>query len=176
MTALLVAAAAIMLAAGLWLTLRSRRSWQQTGLPQGEVIYVDAGDWHRSNRSLFSVRYQLAGKPDYLVEMEGKVIPVEVKHSQIKSADPYTSHKLQLAAYCLLVEDVLGSRPPYGVLKYAATTFKIPYTDDLRQELLHHLSEIHLAHKRSELSPQHTDAARCRHCGFRHACGSQALA
>ncbi len=172
----LVTLAVLMLAAAAWLMWLARQGWQRSGLPGGEIIYVDTGDWRRSNRSLFSVRYQLAGKPDYLVKMEGKVIPVEVKKSHLDGSVPYPSHVHQLAAYCLLVEDVLGARPPYGILHYANTTLKIPYTDALRATLLQTLSDIQLAHKSSNLKRQHDDPARCRHCGFRHACGSQALA
>ncbi|NOZ73312.1 MAG: CRISPR-associated protein Cas4 [Chloroflexi bacterium] len=176
MSTLLSGLAALLLLAGAWLMLRSRRTWKETGLPLGEVIYVDTGDWHRSHRSLFSMRYRLTGKPDYLVEMEGRVIPVEVKHTQLNREDPYPSHKLQLAAYCLLVEEVLGGRPPYGILKYANTTLKVPYTDTLRAELLRTLDEIHQAQGRNEVLRHHEEPGRCQRCGFRHACGSQVLA
>ncbi len=175
MSTLIILVAVLMLAAAGWLFLRSRQQWQESGLPQGEVIYVDAGEWRRSQRSLFSGRYQLAGKPDYLVEMEGKVIPVEVKSSALPGHTPYPSHVMQLAAYCLLVEDVLGSRPPYGLLHYPNTTIKVPFNDSLRQQLLQTLSAIHTAYQSAEQARSHDDPARCHGCGFRHACGNQAL-
>ena len=53
---------------------------------------------------LYASGANLAGKPDYLVRRWRYVLPVEVK-SGPAPAEPYRSHVLQLAAYCLLVEE-----------------------------------------------------------------------
>ena len=65
----------------------------------------------------------LVGKPDYLVESAGQLIPVEVKSTRNSNA-PYDAHIFQLAAYCLLVQRQLGKRPPYGILHYANRTYR----------------------------------------------------
>jgi CRISPR-associated exonuclease Cas4 len=155
----------------LWLSARQRRA---TGLPGGRVIYTDTRAWGPVEKPLHDPQLGLTGKPDYLVEHDGRIIPVEVKSGRAPQA-PYDSHIYQLAAYCLLVERTSGKRPPYGILHYANRDFAVDYTLELRSTLLDLLAEL----RRDELRPQversHQQAARCLHCGFREAC-DQSLA
>lgn len=146
--------------------LRSAKSrWQQAGLPSGRVIYADTGAWSRCQCSLFSRKYLLTGKPDYLVEEKGRIIPVEVKSTATPSA-PYLSHVLQLAAYCLLVEEEHGQAPPYGIISYPHRTFAVNYTPQLRDQLLATLAEMRLLLDADDVPPSHANPNRCRHCGY----------
>jgi CRISPR-associated exonuclease Cas4 len=180
---LLLLLAAVLLLAGVGLYFRAERQRQSAGLPAGEVIAADVGAWRRSERPLLSRRYGLVGRPDYLVDTADGLVPVEVKSSRLAGPDPYPGHKLQLAAYCLLVEDTTGSRPPYGIVHYANTTVRLPFTDDLRTTLLQTLTAMRQARRRGrspylpsrQVRRSHDDPTRCRRCGFRHACGSEAL-
>lgn len=174
MSALFLLLAFLLLALGAWLYLRSAQLRRATGLPAGEIIYADTGDWRRNDRPLFSARHQLTGKPDYLVENRKETIPVEVKSTHLRGDDPYDSHKLQLAAYCLLIEDVMGKRPSHGILQYANVTLRLPYTDALRTELLQTLDQIRQAHSARTISRSHDDPARCRQCGYLQDCGDPA--
>ncbi len=175
MPALLLLLAFLLLALGAWFFLRAGRLRQATGLPAGEIIYVDTGDWRRTDRPLFSAEHQLTGKPDYLVENRRETIPVEVKSTFLHGDDSYDSHKLQLAAYCLLVEDTTGKRPSHGILKYANVTLRLPYTNSLRAELLQTLDQIRKAHNARTISRSHDDPARCRHCGYLQDCGESVV-
>lgn len=166
-------------ATGALLFWRGRTGWRQTGLPAGEVVYSDTGQWEKQEQPLISRRYGLVGRPDYLVRIgeggEKFAVPVEVK-SRRRPAAPYASHILQLATYCLLVEDVLKVRPPYGLLHYADATLRIPYTDELRVQVLAAADAIRAARSTQNQPRDHQDATRCRNCGYRRACGSEALA
>src|SRR5207248_1150561 len=82
--------------------------------------------------------------PDYLVKEGKRIIPVEVK-SRAAPPEPYPSHVMQLAAYCLLVEDVLGASAPYGFIHYRDQTFRVDFTAPLRAELLRLLNEMRTA-------------------------------
>ena len=72
-------------------------------------------------KPLFARRIGLTGKPDYLLDVRGNTIPVEVKPRR-RAPRPYESDLMQLAAYCLLVEETIGTAPPYGLLRYAERT------------------------------------------------------
>lgn len=167
-----------LLGVGLFLLLRGRTQWQQTGLPAGEVVYSDTGQWEKQEQPLVSRRYGLVGRPDYLVRVVEKgqtlSIPVEVK-SRRRPAEPFASHILQLATYCLLVEDVLKVRPPYGLIRYADATLRIDYSDELRGQVLAAADGIRSARSAPDVGRDHQDANRCRHCGHRRACGTEAL-
>lgn len=159
----------------LWLGRRQRES---SGLPAGTVLYRDTGDWQETERPLRSRRYGLVGRPDYLVQTRdgGRrfVVPVEVK-SRARPARPYDSHILQLAAYCLLVEDNFDAAPPYGLLRYADATLQIPFTDELRDRVLETAAAIRASRRAGEVRRSHAEPGRCAACGYRSACGSEAL-
>lgn len=149
-----------------WLAARQRRS---AGLPAGKIIYADTSKWGKVQKPLYDSRLGLTGRPDYLVEQDGLVIPVEVKSSAAPAA-PYDSHIYQLAAYCLLVQATTGKRPPYGILKYRNRTFSVDFTPELEAELLMLLQDIRVMEKRANVPRSHDEPGRCRRCGFRAVC------
>lgn len=156
---------------------QARRRTRQLGLPAGRVIYADTGDWRPPEEPLYDRTLALTGRPDYLVRVQGAVVPVEVKSTRV-SQSPYDSHIFQLAAYCLLVERTFGQRPPYGILHYPNRTFAVDYTPELEQALLDLLEEMRAderaLERHKEVDRSHDSRARCRSCGFRSAC-DQAL-
>jgi CRISPR-associated exonuclease Cas4 len=169
--ALLVAALIV-----LWFAKRSRA---MTGLPAGRLTYSDTTRWQPVERPLFSRSYRLTGRPDYLVQHKRDVlIPVEVKSGRVPSSGPYKSHILQLASYCLLVEEKYGERPPYGIIVYAAEgdqAYEIDYNSALRDKLLAILDEMENAFEKGDASRDHNEASRCRACNYQASC-DQSLA
>jgi CRISPR-associated exonuclease Cas4 len=145
------------------------RQQRRTGLPSGRVIYTDTGDWGKLEKPLYDRDLGLVGKPDYLVEHKGLIIPVEVKSGRTPQA-PYDSHIFQLAAYCLLVHQAYGRRPAYGIIHYPERDFAVDYTPGLEKALKELIEEMRRDEHRSEIPPSHRDAARCRHCGYRAVC------
>ena len=170
----LLVAAFVILLFGVLLWQRGVRIHQATGLPQGEVVYTDTGAWEAVAAPLLSRRYGLVGKPDYLVQVgagsQKTLVPIEVKSRRRPPVTP-DGHILQLATYCLLVEDVHKVRPAYGLLHYADATLQIPYTDALRRQVLEIADAIRQARRAPDLTRDHNDAARCRGCGYAHSCG-----
>jgi CRISPR-associated exonuclease Cas4 len=165
----LIVLTVLLVVAGLVLLRQSAQRQRQSGLPLGKVIYADTDKWSRTETPLFDPLIHLTGKPDYLVEQHGHVIPVEVKSSQ-SPALPHPGHVFQLAAYCLLVERTYGKRPPYGLLRYANRTLQIDFTQELESDLLDMLAEIRSKERIGELDRSHNDLARCNRCGYRSTC------
>ncbi len=157
----------IVLALGLfWMAARRRKA---AGLPAGRVVYTDAGQGGKVEKPLFDPLSGLVGKPDYLVEQDGLLIPVEVK-SSYAPAEPYESHVYQLAAYCLLVLRVYGKRPPHGLLRYRNRTFAVDFSAELEASLMERLAEMRLQEKAGDAARSHQSKARCAACGYRQTC------
>jgi CRISPR-associated exonuclease Cas4 len=150
----------------LWLALRLRR---RSGLPWARIVASDTSSRSALEKPLFSRRYRLTGKPDYLLQHRQSYIPVEVKPTR-RARAPYDSDLMQLAAYCLLVEDATGQAPPYGVLRYADTSFRLDYTPAVRDELLEILDEMHDTLEDDDCERSHNEPRRCIACGFRDVC------
>ncbi len=158
---LLIVAVLLLVAA-----LRLRRA---SGLPWARIRIADTGSWRAADQPLMSYRYGLVGKPDYLLETRAGLIPVELKPSR-RAKTPYAGDLMQLAAYCLLVEDATQQAPPYGLLRYATHTFRMPYTAAVRAHLLALLDELRQDRDADEVARSHQQAARCRGCGFYTQC------
>lgn len=155
------------LAAALWLRKRS-------GLPWAPIRADDVGGGRRLERPLYSQRYGLTGRPDYLIEGRDGPIPVELKPGR-RASRPYDSDLMQLAAYCLLVEETVGRPPPYGLLRYAEHSFRLDYTPAVRADLLATLDEMRALLAEDDAERSHDDPRRCAGCGFVEIC-EEALA
>ena len=164
----------ILIAAGLiaaalflfWLSVKYKKS---AGLPEGKVIYTDSHLWKELDQILFDDSIALSGKPDYVIQNAGEIIPVEIKSNNIKS-NPYNSHVLQLAAYCRLIDACFAKRPGYGVLRYPNRTFEIEYTDKLESQLIELVDSIRLKTGRGEGHRSHQTIAKCKGCGYASIC------
>jgi CRISPR-associated exonuclease Cas4 len=165
----MIALALLLLLVGAVLLWLARRLRARSGLPAGRVVAADVGPWRRLDRPLFSRRHGLTGRPDYVVADGADLIPVEVKSARAP-ARPYASHVLQLAAYCLLVAETSGRRPPYGILRYADRTFQIPYTRELEEQLLEVLEAMREDLAAGDAPRRHQDPRRCAACGYREVC------
>ena len=165
-----LALAGVLALAGL-LWWRARVARRGLGLPQGRVVYADMAGWERG-APLYAPRYGLSGKPDYLLRLGPRTIPVEVKPGRVAS-QPYEADVMQLAAYCLLVEETTGYGPPYGLLRYREQTFRIPYDRRMRAKLAEVLAKMRRDLLRRELHRSHEESQRCRLCGHRGHCGEE---
>lgn len=157
-----LALALLLLALAVWL----RRS---TGVPWAPLRYVDTDRWQRPEHPLFSQRYGLTGKPDYVVQMRRGLIPIEVKPTRTAAA-PYDGDVAQLLAYCLLIEDTTAHAPPYGLLCYRDHTFRVPYTPARRTEVIQLLAAMRANEHAADVARSHGQPARCRRCGFFTVC------
>jgi CRISPR-associated exonuclease Cas4 len=151
---------------GVLLLVISWRLRRSSGVPLGDIAYSDTD---RPAQSLISERYGLVGKPDYIVVRDGVPIPVEVKPNR-SAAQPYESDRLQLASYCLLIEETEAKTPPYGILKYREQAFRIDYTPALRKRLVQTLEEMRVSLGADDVGRSHESAARCAACGVRRSC------
>lgn len=136
---------------------------------RGRVVASDSVV-SRPSRALRSARHGIVGKPDYLVEERGHIAPVELKPSR-ESDSPWLRDVVQLAAYCLLLEETEPRFAGYGYLRYAHRTFRIDFTDRVRGELLRTIANMRADLTADDVSPNHHDPRRCARCMLVRTCG-----
>ena len=144
-----------------WVYLVSRR----LHLPVGDVGYSDLD---AEGKVLFSRRYLLTGKPDFLIKTDGGAVPVEYKSGRYIS--PPLHHVLQLAAYCLLLEDVSGRLVPFGWVMYPSGRFRIDFDSRARIQLTSVMGEMRRILRGEQRVSGCADPGRCRGCSFRDYC------
>lgn len=144
---------------------------RQTGVaPTTRVV---ASDVEASpGRLLRDTRHRLQGKPDYLLEEHGCLVPLELKPTRHSRTDrPYLSDELQVATYllCLRAEEPTRAAS-YGRVRYANREFVITLTPALEAQCLEFAAAIRAARRGTEVRRTHKSPAKCRACGLRHAC------
>lgn len=139
-------------------------------IPGYALLYADQkhgkGATEDFGKLLYSAKYDLQGKPDYVFSSRllGRIVPVELKSGCIGEAEePHHGDFLQLAAYFLILEDVYGKKPAYGRLVYRDYMFEIKNTARVRREVLATVQEMRQMLKDGIAEPK-PSFAHCRPC------------
>ena len=136
-------------------------------IQEGKIAYSDLNS---PAKPLFSKRYRIAGKPDYIVQKGKHFIPVEIKtgnHYELQD-----NHIFQLASYCQILEENYGEFVPFGILVYMDTSkqFEVPFNPKLRFELESTINDMRKILKVKKAVRNHSDSHRCRSCSMRQYC------
>lgn len=136
-------------------------------IQDGEVLYSDLFD---EGKTIFSKKYMLSGKPDYILKREGSFYPVEFKTASCDK--PMKNHVIQLAAYCHLVEQKYNCFVPCGILVYNQRKhYKIEFNPGLRFDLDKTISNMKSIIKKGNtvFSPDYK-SPKCVNCSMRRYC------
>jgi CRISPR-associated exonuclease Cas4 len=150
--------------------LLARRGMQherrQLGLAAGAIVAAD--DSRLAAPTLYSPRLGLVARPDHLLRVGAAIIPVEQK-PLARALRP--SHVLQVGVQCVLVQELYGKRPPYGIVVLAGgDDNRVAFTPELERHVLRTASEMRgLLRSDAEPGPRWV-AAKCNACAFRSYC------
>lgn len=115
------------------------------------------------SKLLFSEKYNLVGKPDYVYKKGKKFFPVELKSGTIgNSLIPHDGDFLQLIAYFLILEDVYGAKIKKGKLIYSDYSFIIKNTRKNKKLLLKTVKNMRTMLKTGKGTP----VCNFSHCKF----------
>jgi CRISPR-associated exonuclease Cas4 len=136
-------------------------------IPKGQIEYSDR--LHAD--SFFSEELMVSGKPDYILKKGDDHVPVEKKTGRIPRG-PLFSHILQVGAYCMLLEEHYGRKPPYGIIEYRDNhSFTIDYDDKLKELILSKLKEMKLIMSGEKKAYRnHHRKNKCMRCSRRDNC------
>ena len=158
---------ALLFLLGMALLIIARKGFSDTKLPRGRVIYMDRAKLTSYSDMLYDHELKLAGKPDYVVKVRGKPVPVEAK-STSSPREPFLSHIMQLAAYLRLVDSNFDRSPEKGIILYADCAFEVAYSRNLEKKLINTIKDIRASTQIPARS--HASSARCRGCGYQSIC------
>ena len=136
----------------------------------GTLVAVDLPG--RPGRTLRSDRLGLVGRPDELRrDRNGALVPVEHKSGPAPRRGPHPSHRVQVEAYLLLVEETTGRAPAEGLLRYGdGTEWPVPWNAAARREVLDLLGSVRTRYD-GRATPS---VGKCRGCRWRDACPAAA--
>ena len=132
-----------------------------TPVYKSKTIYSDHKE--KPEKALFSSKYGLVGKPDFILHTKDGLLPLEIKHSN-RPNQPYFSHVMQLISYCLLIEEAKGAKPKYGFIQYKrGKPFAVPYTEGRKSFLIKTIQEMRDYIDLGE-SPKPVRNSKCEKC------------
>ena len=126
----------------------------------------------RETPVLKSAKFNLAGRPDYLIKDKEQRIPVEVKTGRRPKA-PFFSHVLQIGAYCLLSEETFGVKPSHGQLRsgFENEPQEVKWDSDLKGLVNEKLEEMNdILKGKMEAHRNHKRVGKCNNCSRRKGC------
>ena len=126
----------------------------------------------RETPVLKSAKFNLAGRPDYLIKDKEQRIPVEVKTGRRPKA-PFFSHVLQIGAYCLLSEETFGVKPSHGQIRYGFENepHEVKWDSDLKGLVNEKLEEMNdILKGKIEAHRNHKRVGKCNNCSRRKGC------
>lgn len=121
------------------------------------------------SRLFRSDRFGLTGRPDYILEDGDELIPVELKSGR-QPKGPLFSHIVQLAAYCLILNEQGERKVSRGLLKYGDVEFDIDFDVGLREIVIDKLGEMRAALQTGEVHRNHNRPGKCQSCSRRDKC------
>jgi CRISPR-associated exonuclease Cas4 len=130
----------------------------------GEIRYVDKD----RPRMLRSERYGLLGRPDYILEVEGEMVPVEMKSGRTPRG-PLFSHILQVGAYCLMLQEE-GQKVNRGILRYGDIEHEIEFDQELKDLVISKVADMRELQKTGEVHRNHHRPGKCHSCSRKDMC------
>ena len=121
---------------------------------------------------LKSRKYNLAGRPDYMIKEYELRIPVEVKTGRRPKA-PFFSHVLQIGAYCLLSEETFQKSPSHGQIRYGFENepHNVDWEPKLKTLVLEKIEEMNdVLEGRTKAHRNHKRVGKCNNCSRRKGC------
>jgi CRISPR-associated exonuclease Cas4 len=121
---------------------------------------------------LKSGKYNLAGRPDYMIKENDLRIPVEVKTGRRPKA-PFFSHVLQIGAYCLLSEETFQRSPSHGQIRYGFENepHDVEWEPKLKTLVLEKIEEMNdILEGRTKAHRNHKRVGKCNNCSRRKGC------
>lgn len=134
---------------------------------KNKAIYSDHKE--KLEKALYSSKYGLIGKPDFILHTKDGLLPLEIKHTN-RPKQPYFSHVMQLISYCLLMEEEKGIKPKYGFIQYVGgQPFAVPYTEKMKSFLIKTMQEMR-TYIDSGNCPKPVRRYKCEKCNYREDC------
>jgi CRISPR/Cas system-associated exonuclease Cas4 (RecB family) len=133
---------------------------------------VAADDGRSAPRDLVSEEFGLVGRPDEIRrQRDGRLVPVEIKSRTAPRTGVLPSHRVQVEAYCLLLEAGTGRSPPFGLVIYQGGVERVVDWDArARDEVVRLLAEIRRPYEGAATPTR----GKCRGCRWRDGCDAAA--
>ena len=125
-----------------------------------------------SEQKIESELLQLKGIIDRIEIYDTGYVPVELKTGKMPKEGVWPGHRIQIAAYAMLIEESYKTSVKEGLIRYldANETRQIAINPFMKEEIRQITSEIHELLKDASLPNYCQNKNKCVNCGLRSTC------
>lgn len=126
----------------------------------------------KSEYKISSNTLELVGVIDQIEISRENIIPVELKTGKAPDDGLWPSHRIQLAAYLMLIEEEFSKQPEYGKVRYldVAQDRKLTMNPFLKEEVTNLRDKVKELLNSTELPKQCENKNKCASCGLKKQC------
>ncbi|MBN1644514.1 CRISPR-associated protein Cas4 [Candidatus Woesearchaeota archaeon] len=128
----------------------------------------------KSEYKVSSVLLDLSGKIDRIEIYKNQLIPIEIKSGRPPKEGAWENHKVQLAAYALLLEDKFGVRIKEGIINYVDSGQKVSIAINpfLKEQVKDLIKKVKVLLESKDIPDIAQNKNKCAVCGLRERCHS----
>jgi CRISPR-associated protein Cas4 len=132
----------------------------------------ESGVEKRSEVYLVSHRLRLKGRCDYVVDVLGKKVPVEIKKGRDKFGVPAFNDVMQLTCYVVMLEERYGEPVPMGAIIYAGSRkrYEISIHGYHKRQFYRLLTSMRSTRNGGGIPPRTKNKNRCNGCSISARC------
>ena len=124
---------------------------------------------------IYSEKYNLIGIIDRIEFIDNSPVPIELKTGSMPYEGVWPGHRIQLAAYALLVEEKFNARVPEGYVFYLDYNEKrrISFNPFIKSEVIELIEKVDSMIKDKEIPDLPENTNKCVSCGLKHICHNE---
>ena len=125
-----------------------------------------------SEQRVESEKLQLKGIVDRIEVYENGYVPIELKTGKIPKQGVWPGHRIQIAAYAMLIEENFNTSVKVGFIRYLDTneTRQIAINPFMKEEIIKLVNEVQGLLKNSNIPNYCENKNKCVKCGLRETC------
>ena len=153
---------------------RAKNIWEfmQTHLVYGKELWEKLTPKIKSEFRIESEKLSLRGIIDQIEIYTNGYVPVELKTGQCPKEGVWPNHKIQIAAYAMLLEDIYKAEIKEGFIAYldAKQRRHVPINPFLKQEILELMEKTKSLLESREIPQKADNLNKCKSCGLKERC------
>lgn len=129
-----------------------------------------------SEQRVESDELQLKGIVDRIEVYKDGYVPIELKTGKIPREGVWPGHKIQIAAYAMLIEEKFNTQVKEGFVNYldAKETRRIAINPFMKEEIINLVKEVQKLLKNQDIPSYCENKNKCVKCGLRETCYNEA--
>jgi CRISPR-associated protein Cas4 len=142
----------------------------------GAQLWEKLSPKYRLEFAVSSEKLGLKGVIDKIVIYTSHFVPIEMKSGKAPKDGIWPGHKLQLAAYMMMLEERMKKPVTKGIMQYGLDEKEVYMNPFLQQDVIETTAKVVTLLQQKSPPPVCHNANKCSICGLKNVCQTQEMA